>query len=98
MKHVSKLLTMLTERLDELAQSNAVVAKQVAVGKRRIIPLCELSMSFGGGGGAGEGTEDVAGQMSGKGTGGGAGGGTKVSPVAVIVVDNGKVRIEMLGL
>ncbi len=97
MKHVKQLLTMLTERLGAIAQSNAVVTKQISVGNRRVIPLCEISMSFGGGGGSGEGAEGESTQMSGKGTGGGAGGGTKVAPVAVIIVDNGKVRIETLG-
>ena len=31
------------------------------------------------------------------GVGGGAGGGAKASPVAVLVIENGKVRIEQLG-
>ena len=97
MKHVTQLISQLTERLTKLAKDNATVAKKVEVGNRAIIPLCEVSMGFGGGGGAGEGAEGDS-EASGSGTGGGAGGGTKVMPVAVIVVDDGKVRIEKLGL
>lgn len=96
MKHVTQLISQLTERLNRLAKDNATVAKKIEVGNRAIIPLCEVSLGFGGGGGAGEGIEGEE-QASGSGTGGGAGGGTKVTPIAVIVVDDGKVRIETLG-
>lgn len=97
MEHVKQLLTKLTTRLGELAKGNAVVAKRVSVGDRHVIPLCELSLGFGGGGGEGEGTDSKKGESSGRGAAGGAGGGAKASPVAVIVVDGGHVRIESLG-
>jgi uncharacterized spore protein YtfJ len=98
MDNVTQLLVRLTARLRELAAGNAVVAKKVSVGDRHVIPLCELSLGFGGGGAQGEGTDPNNAEGGGRGTAGGAGGGAKASPVAVIVVEDGKVRIESLGL
>lgn len=95
MTHVTQILSKLTTRLRELANGNAVVAKQVSVGDRHVIPLCELSLGFGGGGGQGEGSES-GGSEAGQGAAGGAGGSAKASPVAVIVVDGGRVRIQSL--
>ena len=93
MKKISELFEKLSGRLENLAKSNAVVAKPISVGDRHVIPLCELGVGFGGGGGMGEADD----KQSGKGVGGGAGGGAKATPVAVIVVDGESVRIERLG-
>lgn len=94
MKDVKQLLEMVTGKLEGLARGNAVVAKPISVGKRHVIPLCELSFGFGAGGGVGEGAE---GDSGGKGLGGGAGAGVKATPVAVVVIDGGKARVESLG-
>ena len=96
MKAIKNLLDTVSDRLKGLARKNAVVAKTVSVGKRHVIPLCELSMGFGAGGGIGEGIEDSDKGASGSGMGGGAGGAAKARPVAVIVIDDGKVRVESL--
>ena len=98
MKHVKDLFSAVSQRLDRLARGNAVVAKPISVGERHVIPLCELSVGFGGGGGIGEGEDESTGEGPMAGVGGGAGGGAKASPVAVLVIENGKVRIEQLGL
>ena len=95
MKHVLELFGTVSERLERIAKGNAVVAKPISLGDRHVIPLCELSVGFGGGGGVGEGTGDEEGPMTG--TGGGAGGGAKATPVAVLIIENGHVRIENLG-
>jgi uncharacterized spore protein YtfJ len=97
MKHVKELFAAVSDRLARLARGNAVVAKPISVGDRHVIPLCELSVGFGGGGGIGEGEPDKPGGEPMSGTGGGAGGGAKATPVAVLVIENGKVRIEQLG-
>ena len=97
MRDIGKMLTAVSEKLGLLAKSNAVVARKISVGDRHVVPLCELSVGFGAGGAQGE-AVDAHGQMgSGKGSGGGAGGAAKAAPVAVIVVDGGKVRVESLG-
>lgn len=95
MKDIKELFTTVTERLEKLARGNAVVARPISVGDRHIVPLCELAVGFGAGGGKGEG--EVEGGGPGTGVGGGAGGGAKAAPVAVLVIENGKARIELLG-
>jgi len=95
MKHLKEMFEAVTSRLKTLAGRNAVVAKPISVGDRHVLTLCELSLGFGGLGGSGEGKEE--GEGAGAGSGGGAGGRATACPVAVLVVDNGKVRLENLG-
>jgi len=97
MKHVKEIFAAVSDRMTQLAKGNAVVAKPISVGDRHVIPLCELTIGFGGGGGVGEGEPAQPGGEPIVGTGGGAGGGAKATPVAVIVIEDGKVRIEQLG-
>ena len=94
MEHVKQLLAALSGKLEGLAKANAVVARPVSVADRHIVPLCELGLAFGGGGGSGE--LDDPGSESGKGTGGGAGGAAKAVPVAVLVIEDGEARIELI--
>ena len=96
MKNLKELLATVSQRLGGLAKKNAVVAKPVSLGERHVLTLCELRLGLGGGGGEGEGTENAG--ASGKGTGHGAAGGARATPVAVVVVENGKARIQSLGL
>ena len=96
MKQLKGLMTVVSERLAALVKRNAIVARPVSVGERHVLTLCELRLGLGGGGGEGEGVEGEG--AAGKGTGGGAGGGARTTPVAVIIVDGGKVRVESLGL
>ena len=95
MEHVKNLIGLLSERLKKVAAGNAVVAKPVSVGDRHIVPLCELGLSFGGGGGGGEGKAKNG--QGGSGMGAAAGGGAKASPIAVLVIDGGTVRLEKIG-
>lgn len=90
------LFDTVVPRLEALARSNAVIGPVTSVGERHVIPLVEISLGLGGGGAGGEG-EDPESSAHGKGHGGGAGGGTRVTPVAVVVVENGTARIESLG-
>jgi uncharacterized spore protein YtfJ len=95
MKQIKEMFEALASRLKAMTLRNAVVAKPISVGKRHVLTLCELSIGYGGVGGSGEGQED--GQGRGQGTGGGAAGRARVCPVAVLVVEDGKVRLEHLG-
>jgi uncharacterized spore protein YtfJ len=96
MNDIKDVISMIRDRLKKLAQSNAVVSKPISMGDRHVLPLCELGMGFGGGGGTGEENGDKA-QHKGQGTGGGTAGSAKATPIAVVVVDGGQVRIETLG-
>ena len=96
MNDIKTVISMIRDRLKKLAQSNAVVSRPISVGDRHVLPLCELSMGFGGGGGTGEDTGGKE-ENKGQGTGGGTAGTAKATPIAVIVVDGNQVRIETLG-
>ena len=97
MKHIKDIFAAVSDRVTSLAKGNAVVAKPISVGDRHVIPLCELTVGFGGGGGQGEGEPLKPGDQPMSGVGGGAGGGAKAAPVAVLVIEDGKVRVEPLG-
>lgn len=96
MVEATKMFTGVAERLEALAKTNAVVGPMTTIGERTAIPLVEISLGLGGGGGEGEGDDPASGGR-GKGHGGAAAGGAKVTPVAVIVVENGSVKLETLG-
>ena len=96
MNEVKNIIAMISDRLKKMAQGNAVVSKPISFGDRHVLPLCELSLGFGGAGGTGEDMSNSE-HSGGTGTGGGTGGGAKATPVAVIVVEGKNVRIESLG-
>ncbi len=96
MKQVEAMLNALTGRLMDLARKNATVAKPIALGERVVVPLVEIGVGLGAGGGVGEGHDDKTDGISGRGVGGGAGGMAKASPVAVVVIEGGQVRLEGL--
>ena len=95
MEQIKQLFLALGQHFEKRARTNAVVGKPISVGDRHVLTLCELSLAFGGGGAAGEGAR--TGKQPGKGVGGGAGGAAKARPVAVLVVEGGKARLERLG-
>jgi uncharacterized spore protein YtfJ len=95
MEHVKSLIALLSDRLRKVAAGNAVVAKPVSVGDRHIVPLCELGLTFGGGGGGGEGKDNKG--QKGSGMGAAAAGGAKASPIAVLVIEDGRARLEKIG-
>ena len=96
MKQLKALMAAVGDRLSALVKRNAIVARPISVGERHVLTLCELRLGLGGGGGEGEGTEGEG--ASGKGTGYGAGGAARATPVAVIIIEGGKARVESLGL
>lgn len=93
MNYAKGIISLLGERLKSLAQGNVVATSPISVGDRHVLALCELSLSIGGGGGAGEELRNDE-HQDGKGMGGAVGGGAKATPVAVVVADGGTVRIE----
>ena len=97
MEQIKKLLAGMSKSLDRLAEGNAVVAKPISVADRHVVPLCELSIAYGGGGGVGEGEGPGGKHGSGSGEGGGGAGAAKASPVAVLVIEDGRVRLEKIG-
>lgn len=94
MENLKQLISALSGKLEGLAKGSAVVARPISVADRHVVPLCELGLAFGGGTGTGEG--DEAGGDGGKGTGGAAAGGAKATPVAILVIEDGQARIELI--
>jgi len=94
MQQIKAFFTAVSDKLALLTRRNAIVAKPVSVGDRHVVTLCELRVGFGGGGGGGEAVD--GGAASGKGQGAGAGGMARACPVAVLVIEGGKVRVEAL--
>lgn len=92
---IKAMFEAVSARMKALTERNAVVSKPISVGDRHVITLCELSLGFGGLGGSGSGEEDGTG--AGSGTGAGAAGRASACPVAVLVVEGGKVRLDELG-
>jgi uncharacterized spore protein YtfJ len=93
MDGVKRILDVVRGRLSRAALKDVVVSKPISVAERHVLVLSEVSYGFGAGGGSG----DEKGKRASRGSGAGGGGGAKASPVAVLVVDGGKVRLEKLG-
>ncbi len=93
MEGVKRILNVVQRRLARAALKDVVVSKPISVAERHVLVLSEVSYGFGAGGGSG----DEKGKRASRGSGAGGGGGAKASPVAVLVVDGGKVRLEKLG-
>lgn len=94
MEEIRKLLEVIRSRLTSVPLKDSVASKPLSVENRHVLVLSEITVGFGVGGGTGEEAGD-RGQT--KGTGGGGGGLTKASPVAVLVVEQGKVRLDKIG-
>lgn len=93
MERVKAMLEAIRRRLRGAAMKDLVASKPLAVNGRHVLVLSEFSLGFGAGGGSGEDRK----QGADKGSGGGGGGGAKASPVAVLVVEDGRVRLEKIG-
>ncbi|MGC4118241.1 MAG: spore germination protein GerW family protein [Myxococcales bacterium] len=94
MEQIKKLFETLRQHLTGGALKDAVVSKPLSAGERHVLVLSEVTVAFGGGGGTGE---SAVGGKTAKGDGGGSGGASRASPVAVLVVEGGKVRLEKIG-
>jgi uncharacterized spore protein YtfJ len=85
-------------RLFEVAQPTAVFSQPVTNGPYTVITASEVTVGIGAGygGGGGVGSEDDEGNETGSGFGGGGGGGgtALARPVAAIIIEAGRVRIE----
>ncbi|MCL2708114.1 MAG: sporulation protein [Defluviitaleaceae bacterium] len=83
---VSENLQMLFSKMEEYVSTKTVVGDPVHIGDVILVPLVDVS--FGVGAGVNESTDD----KKGKDAGGGALG-AKLSPSAVIIINNGSVQL-----
>lgn len=87
------------DKLLDVAKPEAVYSEPVTTDGVTVITASEymggLGMGFGGGiGPAVEGAADEEDRIVGGGGGGGAGGGISARPVAAIIIEGGRVRVE----
>ena len=88
---ILSLMSTTIEKIKEMADSNTIVGQPINVAENvTIIPISKISMGFASGG------SDFPAKNSKEVFGGGGGAGINVSPVAFIVVEQGKVRLLQL--
>jgi uncharacterized spore protein YtfJ len=80
----------LVSHLNNMVSSKTVIGDPIVSGNATIIPI--LTASFGFGLGSGEGTEP----NRGAGKGGGGGAGAKLTPTALVIIQEGEVKIYSL--
>ena len=90
MQNIEGLFDKAVGEIERMLNSKTVVGDPITVESATLIPL--INVGFGFGVGSGEGTEAEKTSGSGGGTGGGGG----VKPVALIVVQDGEVRVEAI--
>ncbi|HWQ20121.1 MAG TPA: spore germination protein GerW family protein [Methanotrichaceae archaeon] len=99
-----ELLKTALGEIEKVMTANTVIGDPVSCEGKTIIPVAGMSVDFGGGGGEGSMTGKETGESNASigagsalgGAGGGAGGGFTIKPVALIIIDNGELRIEHL--
>lgn len=98
MEHVRNLIETLSPRLEQMVKTETVVGDPIQVQGKTLIPLIRVTYGiFGGGaGGQGEGQgkgKGAEGQGKAEGKGGGTGGGLKLSPAALVCIDDTGVSV-----
>lgn len=92
MSKVPDVIRSAIEKAREMVDANTVVGAPVAVADGvTLVPISRISVGVGGGG------ADLASKTSDGNFGGGAGCGVKVTPVAMLVVQNEHVRMLPIG-
>jgi len=82
--------------LGTLSESVQVIGEPVEVGKKIVIPAVVTRMGFGAGGGAGSTPADEPGERE-SGSGGGGAGGMTMTPVFLVVDDEGERLLTVAG-
>jgi len=88
MEDIGQLFDKAVGEIERMLNTKTVVGEPIVIEGNTLIPLVNVGFGFGVGGG--HGTEP----QKGTGEGGGTGGGGGVKPVALIVINEGGVRVE----
>jgi uncharacterized spore protein YtfJ len=78
------------EHLQSVTRTETVIGEPFEAGGRRFVPITEIRLGIGAGGGEAGGDARGGGKQGG---GGGLGGGFRVSPVAVVCMEGDAVRV-----
>jgi uncharacterized spore protein YtfJ len=88
----SALIRGIMGELETMLDAKHVVSEPITLEGTTIVPLVSVGFGFGAGSGGGGGRDKDG--DTGEGGGGGGGGGGGVKPVAVLVIQDGNVRLE----
>ncbi|MCK4391418.1 sporulation protein [Candidatus Bipolaricaulota bacterium] len=88
---VQDVLRQLAEDMKQFAKTETIFGEPIEIQGNTVIPVCKMSIDYGGGGGEGEGTDEK--KRGGKGTGAGAGAGVKIEPAALIIAKEGEISV-----
>ena len=90
----SGLIRGTVAELQQMLDAKHVISEPMTFGETTIVPLVSVGFGFGAGGGGGGGTSP--GGDGGEGGGGGGGGGGGIKPIAVLIIQDGAVRLERI--
>lgn len=95
MEHVKELIETMAAKLDEFVKTKTVVGEPFEVHGKTLIPLIRVSLGIGGGGfmAHGEGGAKVKAEGKGEGKGGGTCAGMRISPLAILCVEEKGVSV-----
>lgn len=82
------------DELEQMLDAKHVASEPMIFGKTTVVPLVSMGFAFAAGGGGGGGTSPDG--QGGEGGGGGGAGGGGVKPIAVLVIEDGAVRLERI--
>ncbi len=87
---INKLMESTLERIREMVDVSTIIGEPMVTGDTTLIPVSKVSYGFTSGG------TDLPSKQNAELFGGGGGGGVTISPVAFIVIQNGKVRMMQI--
>jgi len=95
MDNIKELMDFVGEKLDGVANSDAVVGQPIELGGVTIVPISKLGIGLGAGAGVGEGEGEGRGNKggSGKGSASASAGGAQVRPVAIVAFTEDGVEV-----
>ncbi len=89
---VEDLVKTTLGEIEKVLSTRTVVGEPITIEGTTLIPLISVGFGFGAGGGEAKGEA----KQKGEGVGGGTGGGAGVKPIAMVIIDKGGVRIEVI--
>lgn len=87
---INKIMEGTIEKMRSMVDTSTIIGEPIVTGDVTLIPVSKVSYGFGSGG------TDLPSKQSNELFGGGSGGGMSISPVAFIVIENGKCRMMQI--
>ena len=87
---VNKIMENTLEKMREMVDVSTIIGEPLVTGNTTLIPVSKVSYGFTSGG------TDLPSKSNAELFGGGGGGGITITPVAFIVIENGKARLMQI--